>query len=563
MKPVRGQDERGAAWPLYAWSAVCVVWLIVVWTWSALHLTMTVDDAFYYFKTAFHVGRGVGSSFDGINSTDGYHPLWLAMLALVFKPLPGDFVLLTRVAFTLQIVMVWLGGIWLARLREAGGPKLLWSLALVIANPLAAKIVLCGQETALQFMLSAAALVLWWSMRESPHGDRPMRWAVLGLVCSLAALARLDNAFFCAALLAMPVVLPSERERAAGLAARFKASAVGMVVFGAGLGAYLVYHFVAFHHLMPVSGAIKQHLDDSEVAPAAARVAAVAIPLAGIVGIWLAARRRQSRVLALLAPPVAGALIVAIYNFGLRGEMSLQLVRIWYLEPYLLAGVLAIGAVLASPPRRWVTYALAIAGAIWLAGCVFSWRYRLNERSYSLYRAAERCSRWVDSHDVGTIGAAWDAGFAGAFTDKPVMNLDGLISSWEYKDYLDHGTVDDFVTHQHPVDFVVQYAWPRTIRAIAARFEHEPIPTAPQPQTTTTGSHDLPTLSTRWGIDLAPFFVAHVECAPVSVAYNPTKTVGAMFYFVLTREPRFSHTTLAEFARANKDRDSCDGFTSD
>jgi hypothetical protein len=400
-------------------------------------------------------------------------------------------------------------------------------------------------------------------MRESPQGDRPMRWAVLGLVCSLAALARLDNAFFCAALLAMPVVLPSERERAAGLAARFKTSAIGMAVFGAGLGAFIVYHFVAFHHLMPVSGAIKQHLDDSEVAPAVARVAAVAIALAGIAGIWLAARRRQSRVLALLAPPLAGALVVAIYNFGLRGEMSPKLVRIWYLEPYLLAGVVAIGAALVGPPRRWLTNVLAIAGAIWLAGCWFSWRYRLNERSYSLYQAAVRCSLWVESHDVGTIGAAWDAGFAGAFTDKPVMNLDGLISSWEYKDYLDHGTIDDFVTRVQPVDFVIQYAWPRTISAIAARFEHEPIPTAPQAQTTVTGSRDLPSLSSRWGIDLAPFYVAHVECAPVSVAYNPTKTVGAVFYFVLTREPRVGHTTLAEFARANKDRDSCDGFQSD
>lgn len=562
---MRGYDERRGALPLVVWSAVCVAWLIVVWAWSALHLAMTVDDTYYYFKTAFHVSRGVGSTFDGINPTDGYHPLWLALLAVMFKPLSGDFVLLTRVAFTMQIAMIWLGGVWLARLREAGGPKLLWALALVIANPFAAKIVLCGQETALQFMLSSAALVLWWSMRGASDGDSPKRWAALGLVCSLAALARLDNVFFCAALLAMPVVLPSDRERAAGLAARIKASAIGMAVFAAGLGAFLVYHFVTFHHLMPVSGAIKEHLDADEVAPIAARAAAGALALAGIAGIWLAARRWKSPVFVLLAPPVAAASAVAIYNFGLRGEMSPQLVRIWYLEPYLLVGVLAIGAVLGTvqPRPRWLTNVLAIGIGVWAAGCLFSWRYRVDQRSYNLYEAATRCSTWVETHDVGAIGAAWDAGFAAAFTQKPVMNLDGLINSWAYKDYLDQGTVDDFVTRVRKVDFVIQYAWPRRLRSIAKRFEHEAVPAAPVPQTTVSGDHDRQSLASRWGIDLAPFYVAHVECVPVSVATNPTKVVDAVFYFVLTREPRFGHMTLAEFARANKDRDSCDGFKSE
>ena len=547
---------------MYVWSAVCVGWLIVVWAWSALHLAMAVDDTYYYFKTAFHVSRGVGSTFDGINPTDGYHPLWLALLAVMFKPLSGDFVLLTRIAFTVQIAMIWIGGVWLARLREAGGPKLLWALALVIANPFAAKIVLCGQETALQFMLSAAALVLWWSMRESPDGGSPKRWALLGLICSLVALARLDSAFFCAALLGMPVVLPSEREREAGFAARFKASAIGAIVFGAGLGVYLAYHFATFHHLMPVSGAIKRHLDADEIAPVWKRLAAVALALGALAGIWRAARWRKSPIFALLAPPVAGASIVAIYNFGLRGEMSPELVRIWYLEPYLLVGILALGAVLARPLPRWAKNVLGIAVGLWLAGCLFSWRYRLDHRSYNMYEAATRCSSWVETHDVGAIGAAWDAGFAGAFTHKPVMNLDGLISSWEYKDYLDRGTVDEFVTHVRPVDFVIQYAWPRQIHAIAKRFEHEPVPAAPMPQTTASGSHDRLALSSRWGVDLAPFYVAHVECVPVSVATDPTNVVNAVFYFVLTREPRFGHTTLAEFARANQDRKSCDGFSS-
>ena len=47
----------------------------------------TRDDAFYYFKVAQNISEGNGSSFDGINLANGYHPLWmvvLTLLALVF-----------------------------------------------------------------------------------------------------------------------------------------------------------------------------------------------------------------------------------------------------------------------------------------------------------------------------------------------------------------------------------------------------------------------------------------------------------------------------------------------
>jgi hypothetical protein len=433
----------------------------------------------------------------------------------------------------------------------------------VRANPFAAKIVLCGQETALQFLLSSAALSLWWSLRESPRGYRPIEWVGLAVLCALATLSRLDTAFFGVAILAMPLVVPSDAENKAGPTARFRTTALGTIVFGCLIGAFLIYRLAAFHHLMPVSGAIKQHLDADEVAPRAARLMVLVISIAAIAWTWRAARRRQGA-LALLAPVVGGAAVVAIYNFAVRGEMSPSLIRIWYLEPYLLVGSLAVGAVLAIPGRR-LPVALFGAGAgLWLALSVFTWQYRFEPRSYSLYIAAERCSRWVDQHgEVGSIGAAWDAGFAAAFTRKSVMNLDGLINSWEFKDqYLDTGKVDDFILRRQPVDFVMQFAWPGTVRAIARRFEHEPLPTAPRLQTSVTGAQDRASLSGRWGVDLTSFIVARVECVTASMAYDPTTTVGAAYYFVLTRAPIPGRMTLAEFALANKTRTSCDGFTS-
>ena len=33
------------------------------------------DDAFFYIKTAQNISVGLGSTFDGLNQTNGYHPL--------------------------------------------------------------------------------------------------------------------------------------------------------------------------------------------------------------------------------------------------------------------------------------------------------------------------------------------------------------------------------------------------------------------------------------------------------------------------------------------------------
>lgn len=545
------------------WTAVCLGWLAVTWIWSAIHLTMAVDDTFYYFKTALNVSRGLGSSFDGINPTNGYHPLWLGLLALLFSPFTQhDMVFLSRVVFTVQVLLVWLAGIVLSRLRDLGGARVLWPLSLAMINPFAAKILLCGQETALQLLMSSLVLGYWWSLRGSPDGYRPRQWVGLALLCVLATLSRLDTIFFCGIVLAMPLAVPSERERAGGLAARLRITAIGVTVLGLGLAPYLGFNLMKYGHLMPVSGAIKLTLSLDEIAPWWARLA-VSIAAAGcMLVLWAGARRTRTPTMAVMVPLVGAALVLVVYNLGVRGEMSPGLVRIWYLEPYLLAAVVIGGVCFASEtPGRAVPVLVAALTAVWLVVSAASWQYRVEPRSYSLYSAAERCSRWLEGHaGADAIGASWDAGFSGAFTRRPVMNLDGLISSWEFKqNYLDRGKVDEFVFSRHPVDYVIQYAWPQTLRRIAQRFKNEPLPGVPRLQTTVLGSHDREALSGRWGVDLAAFYVAHVECVMVAVAYNASETIGPVDYFVLSRAPLGNRPTLAEYALANANRDSCEG----
>src|SRR5688572_118407 len=52
---------------------------------DALSLTTLPDDAFYYFGIARQIARGAPPSLDGLNPTNGYHPLWMLLLVPLYR----------------------------------------------------------------------------------------------------------------------------------------------------------------------------------------------------------------------------------------------------------------------------------------------------------------------------------------------------------------------------------------------------------------------------------------------------------------------------------------------
>src|SRR5262245_66207693 len=51
------------------------------------------DDAFYYLRIAANLVAGRGFTFDGLAPTNGFHPLYLGMLAPIMALTRGDLVL--------------------------------------------------------------------------------------------------------------------------------------------------------------------------------------------------------------------------------------------------------------------------------------------------------------------------------------------------------------------------------------------------------------------------------------------------------------------------------------
>lgn len=170
------------------------------------------DDAFYYFKVAQNIVTGQGVTFDGINPTNGFHPLWMLICLPVFTLARFDLILPLRVLVVVASLLHAGTGVLLARLLRravsdwtAGLAAVVWVFAPAIHGVVAQQ----GLESA----VNALTLVWLISLATDPRARAfpPRRLALVGLAVGLAVLARLDNIFLVLILCAWAVLAPYGR----------------------------------------------------------------------------------------------------------------------------------------------------------------------------------------------------------------------------------------------------------------------------------------------------------------------------------------------------------------
>jgi len=160
----------------------------------------TRDDAYYYFKVAQNVSEGHGSTFDGLNPTNGYHPLWMLVNVPIFYLAQYDLILPLRI-----LILV------LAGLRAATSILLYHLLRDVVARPIAMLGALywafnqyihwTAYQQGLETGLAAFCLVLFLYMLHSFERNRKTvpvmskQIATLAFVATLVTFSRLDMVF--------------------------------------------------------------------------------------------------------------------------------------------------------------------------------------------------------------------------------------------------------------------------------------------------------------------------------------------------------------------------------
>lgn len=158
------------------------------------------DDAYYYFKVAQNITEGKGSSFDGINPTNGYHPLWMLVCIPIFALARFDLILPLRILVVVIAIFNAATAVLIYRLvrdnlsRAVGmAAASFWAFSIHIQS--------VAYKLGLETPLAAFGIVLLLhnlSKFEKSWRTRPVtsrQIIVLALSAALAMFSRLDLVF--------------------------------------------------------------------------------------------------------------------------------------------------------------------------------------------------------------------------------------------------------------------------------------------------------------------------------------------------------------------------------
>jgi hypothetical protein len=435
------RSDHGYPWLSLAFAGIVVAFAAVV---IARPDKFFADDSYFYFQVAWNFARGVGSTFNNILPTNGYHPLWMLLCAAVFKIFPARTVAVHGIAFLLSVFDA-IAFCFLALLLRRSGDQL-WPVALFFYVPFCFLTQL-GTEGALSGCM--LALLTWsaWEMAERPSSSMAV---VFSFAVALAVLARLDNIFIVACiwfslyLASGPGILSASR-RSLLLTATIPATLWGVYV-------WTNWHF--FHTIQPISGLLKSSSDLNHRLGSNFPHIAEGSFLIIIVGTITLAVTRNDRFFRVIELPFTiGVLCHASYIFF---RMSSETRWTWYYTSWvLLAGILAArvldrwvrGHLRLLQIVRWGSVLLLVL--VWIRCDLFGFmRMADSGRSFDFQHAVyERAGmrRVIVFDKPGRIAY---------YSDVKIVPLDGLMGNLEFQNELATRGIAEFVSANHIDGFV-------------------------------------------------------------------------------------------------------------
>lgn len=158
------------------------------------------DDAYYYFKVAQNISEGHGSTFDGINPTNGYHPLWLWINIPIFALARFDLILPLRILLLVLSGLTAATAVLLYRLiGKVTAPAI--GAAAAIYWAFSKEVLIQVYQQGLETGIAAFFIVLFVyklyqferSWRTQPVTTKQL--AILGVIAVLVMFSRLDLVF--------------------------------------------------------------------------------------------------------------------------------------------------------------------------------------------------------------------------------------------------------------------------------------------------------------------------------------------------------------------------------
>jgi hypothetical protein len=447
-------------------------------SWLAINVP---DDAFYYLQIAKNIVHNGRSTFDGVNPTAGYHPGWMLLVVILAGLFQGKLALL-RACLALALLFHVAAGYLLSRVfRRWMSAEWSWiGGAGWVLNPLPVVLAIEGLEGSLYiFALTLALWVYVWRIEgHLASGSIPTRNMIwLGLAFGLCVLGRTDQGILCSIAFAALLWPLSWRAR------------LRLVGFTGGVTVLTVLPAIAYFRWatgtwvqdsgsMKLMWARKEHTAGVVQAwryvtgewltyplwshtmdrlghrwPDARCAAGALLTMVLLVVLWRALRRSETRALAGTALIlIAGTLLTgSIYGLFFTDKKD------WYTgQPGLILYVvlfviLAVGFLEKSD--RWRARWAPVGGAsiTIFAGVLVSVIVTANWYPWQLdvFESQPVFERLVPpGRDIG----CFNAGIPAYFSDRHIINLDGLVNNSVHP-YYERDRFDEYLYDAH-IDYV-------------------------------------------------------------------------------------------------------------
>jgi hypothetical protein len=436
---VSRRDHHFVLWTFAVLSAL-VAGLLLFASMRNVVLRFMHDDAFYYFGIAWRWNRSGFPTFDGINATNGYHPLWQWLLvpsAGLFQS-PETF---ARAFAAVGVVFFFAATLLvvrkLTREENAFAP-----LAYAWVGGALLLSTLYGLESPLAALLLAVCIVA------TP--TRPLEWRWTRVLVSAAAsvllfLARIDALAWILAFDTAVVVLVSRTQTR-----RMVRGVVAILILQlVAIGGYFIANWITSSHWLTVSATLKASrapVFSLAVPPSLLFLLAVGVTALGLVPLAEFARAAYRR-----SATVMWALITAAW-LALGNLVYLALIAVkgdhetynWYFTLSVFSGAYLIPLCVNRYGRQWAGASQRVAASACLAVCLLPLAVSVRSKvaGPSFIVAAYDQALVLSSYPEGSLVlGATDCGVLGYFSHQHVINLDGLTNSWAFLDAVEHHQV--------------------------------------------------------------------------------------------------------------------------
>lgn len=480
--------------------------LRVAWTSMATLVRKTVsDDAFYYFQIARNIANGHNVTFDGETLTNGFHPLWMALVTPLYL-VTDDEQLAIHLALTMSAVLgvVTILFIYLTVHTLTRNPWASLSAAAFYAlHPQIIRSSVDGLETSVSSLFLAVTVYLFIRMVRGRLSPTPAGYGLLGLAAGLMILGRAESV----AVLAAIVILLLVRERKAG---RWWYPGITLATAALLFMPWAIWNLVNFHTIVQVSSVALPYVgyetfrasEGSELltlvrhgydithrtffnvlprhyfTPTDRLTIPFLVGVGVLFGFMLGAapgteRHRALGSLRLLLVPTVAVIAMLVFHSGIRWW-----VREWYYAPLVLMSAMLAGVVLdychstlhrfgrvlgdsrtrevsvpATPPG-WIAslkgfgrfLVPALYGAVALTLALGFTRWGPAQWDLITFASAPRqleSASWLNANtDPEDRIGSFNAGIVGYFTKRTVINLDGVVNNDAHQAIRDRRLMD-------------------------------------------------------------------------------------------------------------------------